>query len=520
VAKLLANAADRAPAAASRAWASLPWGLALVVAGALLATRGAGLEDLDSANFALALGHYDLALHMPHFPGYPVYVAAARLVHATGADAVLSLQLPGILAWAACVPLVHRAARAWFGPAVALTALVILVLSPLPWLTAGRAGSDAMGFALLSASGAALALAAHPAEPRSTTFRIVGGLLAGLSLGVRLSYAPAIVGILALSMLRAPNRRAVLGATAVGLALWLVPFVAVTHEALVEHAGTFLTGHFTVWGGTAFVAGDGAAHAGLLSRTALWANNLWTHGLGLPTTAGSLNRWLVLPVFAIAGVSAVRSLRRDQWLNLAVVAVPYLLWLLIGQNPDKPRHLLPLLPLVALVSAIGLSRLSVVAPALPFAMLPASGAALAAVTLPLALIHTQVASPAAQLAEWTATEARPDRVQLFTGQSERVLYATHPEFRVEYAPDMAEVSRRLAHLPTAPPQLLWTDDIPGWETAPDGYGLPTQVREFVRDAEVNPHRSQLGLWTAQRLEPLATHIGATYTEAPQPKDPS
>src|SRR5215217_8539075 len=37
------------------------------------------LEDIDSINFALGLHHFDPALHQPHPPGYPVYIALGRL---------------------------------------------------------------------------------------------------------------------------------------------------------------------------------------------------------------------------------------------------------------------------------------------------------------------------------------------------------------------------------------------------------------------------------------------------------
>src|SRR3954462_9940756 len=37
------------------------------------------LEDIDSINFALGLRHFDPALHQPHPPGYPVFIALGRL---------------------------------------------------------------------------------------------------------------------------------------------------------------------------------------------------------------------------------------------------------------------------------------------------------------------------------------------------------------------------------------------------------------------------------------------------------
>src|SRR6187399_1820525 len=41
------------------------------------------LEDIDSINFALGLRHFDVALHQPHPPGYPVYIALGRTAKAT-----------------------------------------------------------------------------------------------------------------------------------------------------------------------------------------------------------------------------------------------------------------------------------------------------------------------------------------------------------------------------------------------------------------------------------------------------
>src|ERR687888_963472 len=54
------------------------------------------LPDLDAVNFARALDRFDLVAQAPHFPGYPVYVAMARLVARAGAGDVLALALPGL----------------------------------------------------------------------------------------------------------------------------------------------------------------------------------------------------------------------------------------------------------------------------------------------------------------------------------------------------------------------------------------------------------------------------------------
>ena len=40
------------------------------------------LEDIDSVNFALALREFDPSAHRLHPPGYPVYVALGKILHA------------------------------------------------------------------------------------------------------------------------------------------------------------------------------------------------------------------------------------------------------------------------------------------------------------------------------------------------------------------------------------------------------------------------------------------------------
>ena len=80
------------------------------------------LEDIDSINFALGLRHFDPALHQPHPPGYPVFIALGRL----------SLAL--IVVVAPAMPQVHAEALAlavWsaIGGALAIAAAARLFLA-------------------------------------------------------------------------------------------------------------------------------------------------------------------------------------------------------------------------------------------------------------------------------------------------------------------------------------------------------------------------------------------------------
>ena len=97
------------------------------------------LEDLDSINFALGVRHFDVAQHQPHPPGYPVFIAIAKAVHAVGASeltalAILSLAsgVAGVVALALLFAAVERSPdpRRW------LPAALVAMTAPLYWFTA------------------------------------------------------------------------------------------------------------------------------------------------------------------------------------------------------------------------------------------------------------------------------------------------------------------------------------------------------------------------------------------------
>ena len=111
------------------------------------------LEDIDSINFALGLRHYDIAAHQPHPPGYPLFIAFARVFAAAvspftpdvaARDAIAMAALAGV-SGACVVVLLYRILRELWDdvpasgsapPAVLGTLLA--AATPLFWVTASR----------------------------------------------------------------------------------------------------------------------------------------------------------------------------------------------------------------------------------------------------------------------------------------------------------------------------------------------------------------------------------------------
>jgi len=91
------------------------------------------LYDIDSVNFALAMDHFDPALHQPHPPGYFLYVCAARAANLIFHDANTSLVALSILASCAAAVLIYLLTRTWFGRPAGIFAGAIFIFSPLCW---------------------------------------------------------------------------------------------------------------------------------------------------------------------------------------------------------------------------------------------------------------------------------------------------------------------------------------------------------------------------------------------------
>lgn len=424
------------------------------------------LEDHDSVNFALALDRYDVAASRPHFPGYPVYIVAARAFRAVGADPVLALVLPGLLAMALLAIVVTFVAWRIWGGAAALLGGLAIALHPALSLESCLARSDALGAGL---SGAAAALLLGTSRPRGAAAAF--GLL-GLSFGVRLSYAPLALGFLAVLLLRRAKTQAAspsaelaisraLAALAGGVAVWAIPQGLVVGPLRLATAGTdFIVGHFGRFGGSLLTESRpggrfGAALGGLLA-----------HGLGL----GWPSAWIATVLIG-AGALAVWRVRRPSMREgacwLALVA-PYLLWVFLGQNARHARHFLPLAPVIALLLARSIGRTP--------SRLATAGAAIALGGLAIASVGSAARisttpSPAAAAAQHVGSHVPSERTELHAGRSaSRLLGYYAPAHRVTTLDTPGALVPAMSAVPRGVQRLAITD----------ANVLPIEGREVAR----------------------------------------
>jgi len=143
-----------------------------------------GPFDWDEALFSLGVRDYDVAQHHPHPPGYPLFVAAAKIVHLFGIEEFRSLQVIVVLGAFFIFPaLVFLAREIGFDFPTSVIGAAIFAFLPNVWIYGGTAFSDvpatAIGF-----GACALLLRGR----RDSRAYILGAILLGVAAGIRPPY--------------------------------------------------------------------------------------------------------------------------------------------------------------------------------------------------------------------------------------------------------------------------------------------------------------------------------------------
>jgi hypothetical protein len=315
-----------------------------------LSFQSISLDDFDSVSFALALDHFDIALQQPHPPGFPVYVAAGRVVRLFTGDPRIALTFLSAISGSAAV-----LALAWLGkesgqPRAGLIAALWLTLLPVFWLTSEMVLSDIPGLALVL-----LVVLCLWKGRRDGRWLAVGSGLAGLCLGLRPQNAVpvALFGVDAvIAALRSRQNawRSISLALLTGLLavlLWLIPTANASggwaaYQSLVSAHSRHVLEIDSLFGrpidGTALSARFGAFLGGTM---ALFGGMSDQPVLALLT--------LAIIGFGLLRVGWRTALVRLCWLWLLITVIQVFLL----ESLERPRLYLPFVPPLLLLSALG-----------------------------------------------------------------------------------------------------------------------------------------------------------------------
>jgi len=155
--------------------------LALVCAATRLLAMARSVWDWDEVLFCLAMRDYDVAVHHPHPPGFPLFIAMARVLRFVIPDDFRSLQAVSLIAGMLVFPavfLLARELRLRFTTSV--VAATLFAFFPNVWFFGGGAFSDVPSIVLVTF---AAALLFRGAQSRNAYW--LGALLLAIAIGIR-----------------------------------------------------------------------------------------------------------------------------------------------------------------------------------------------------------------------------------------------------------------------------------------------------------------------------------------------
>lgn len=287
-----------------------PWELGdlLVAAAVALAValrwsdRAHSLQSWDANTFALSLERYDVFAHRPHAPGYPIYVAFARIVHVILPNANDALDAVSLVFTATAAIALYALGRSMMGRAPAIAATALLLADPVAYVHSVNANAYAAEMAG-SVLVAGAAWRAHQ-DPRPVRLMVLAFAL-GIGVGVRPSLAFYLTPLAVWAALRPPwdlrtQVRRLAPALGTGLAtclLWFLPMIQ-------------LSGGYEAWSTANRIQGGQVVFARTL------------YNAGFPALQENLQRlelfvhWQILwmlPVAAIIVAIGLLAGRRPSW---------------------------------------------------------------------------------------------------------------------------------------------------------------------------------------------------------------
>jgi hypothetical protein len=155
--------------------------LALVCAATRLFALARSAWDWDEALFMLGMRDYDVTHHHPHPPGFPVYIALAKLLRVAIASDFRSLQAINLIAAMLVFPAMFFFARELrFRFSTSVIAAALFAFFPNVWFFGGGAFSDVPSIVLVLF---AITFLLRGVRDRNAYF--LGTLLLALAIGIR-----------------------------------------------------------------------------------------------------------------------------------------------------------------------------------------------------------------------------------------------------------------------------------------------------------------------------------------------
>jgi hypothetical protein len=322
---------------------SVPWLralLAIVLAGATMALRfpfaSRTLFAWDSANFALALNHYNVAFHQPHPPGYPLYVAVASLINIYVLDANASFVYISIVASGLAVGILFLLASQMYDPWTGFVSATLMAVSVGFW----GYGEVAYPYTALAFFSILMAWLCYVMWQGHRSVAVLSGLVLGIAGGIRQDVLIFMGPLWLISVWGTGFLRLVVSSVVLCLAVasWLYPAVQLSGGWEVFQRASAAQGYLVLPSSSVLYPGiSGVRHNSLLL----------IHSLDVMFGATAL-----VTLYGIGRFLTFKGLLTDQRLRFLLLwfLPPLLVYVLI--HIGEPGYVLSIVPVLCIVTAV------------------------------------------------------------------------------------------------------------------------------------------------------------------------
>ncbi|MCF6095134.1 glycosyltransferase family 39 protein [Microaerobacter geothermalis] len=477
-----------------------------------LALAGKYADSWDTVDFALGLSNFDLLSMQPHFPGYPIYMFFGILIYPLIGDQIETLSLISAVSGGLLILPVFYLSTNLFGKSTGWMAAILTAVHPLIWLLAEVPMSDMMGilFIYLYLWLISISLKIPLADKDHEKILFAGAALYALAMGIRISYFPYVFMLL-IPLLRSimDNHKPwvsfwrgllITGITgAVFVSLWFVPLAL--HEGgiipFLQLGLRFTEGHFTQWGGTILTSGD------WVERLYKFLVQLGFKGWFGIITDQPIAKFILLAIFILGLVITFikwknrRQRENNTWAYffLFLSVIPYFIWIMVGQNVDKIRHIVILSP----VFMILLAKFIAILRDIPQKIWLAIFAVFFFVQgLSLSYEYRTTIPPMVQLADYLNQRYVKQNMLIFTWEEERVIDFYFPEIKTEKVQSVSYFKQTVLNYGKQEELLVTNSVLNGFkEQGYDLYPLFNEVAVFQGNSLLYPNYNQIVLYEAK-----------------------
>lgn len=386
--------------------------LALVIGATRVWALSRTYWDWDEALFASAVVDFDVSKHHPHPPGFPVFIALAKLFRLFIGTEFHALQAVNLIAALLLFPAAFFLARGLrLGFRVSILSATLLAFIPTVWVFGGTAFSDVPSLTLVVAACAFLLRGA-----RDRTSYFVGTFVLALAIGVR-------------------SQNLLVGFVPGAIATWVRVRVRWTDVVLAALLGAVVAG--AAYGGAVYATGSWAdyretveIHRAYIMKMDSYASEIrppmhdvFKEFFVRQYGGGAWNYVLSILVIAALLVAAVDRSRPVLVLLLTFGPFCLFAWLFLD-HLSANRFSIGYIPLFAILAAYALSRLGDALGRLPHVRADVATLVLAMVliggligwTVPAIRTVRSTPSPTAETMAWIRANIDPRASHLYVAK--------------------------------------------------------------------------------------------------------